>query len=90
MRQIQKTTHLEIWPPSRLKNSHSSKRTRTHGNIRKLVSRTVGMDGEQVRASGVDTTQHECCADPTLVPNEHINEYTFRTRAKGRTGRAAV
>ena len=48
------------------------------------------MDGEQVRASGVNTTQHECGADPTLVPNEHISDCTFQKCAKERTGRAAV
>jgi hypothetical protein len=77
MRRFQKTTHLEIWPPSRLKHGHSRKRTRTHGHIWELVGRTVGVDGEQVRAGGINTAQNECSADPTLVPNDGIGARTL-------------
>ena len=77
MRRFQKTTYLEIWPPSRLKYSHSSKRTRAHGYIRELVSRTVGVDGEQVGAGGINTAQNECSADPTLVPIDGIGTCTL-------------
>ena len=47
MGQFQKTADLEIWPPSRLKHSHDSKRTRAHGRIRELFGQTVGVDGER-------------------------------------------
>jgi hypothetical protein len=90
MHHFRKTTHLQIWPPSRLKHGHSSERARTHGNVRQLVSRTVGMDGEQVGAGGIDTAQHECGADVTLVPVMSPLVHAHSERAGGHTGRAAV
>ena len=48
------------------------------------------MDGKQMRAGGIDTAQHECGADLTLVPvlSQLVNVYS--DHAGGHTGRAAV
>lgn len=64
----EKTTHLQIWPPPRLKHGHCGERARAHGNVWQLVRRTVRMDGEQVRAGGINAAQHERGSDLTLVP----------------------
>jgi len=50
-----------------LEHSHGSQTTRSHGDIRELVGRTVGSNSEQVRTGGVDTTENEMSTNVTLV-----------------------
>lgn len=64
-----------IFAPLSLENGHGSKGARSHGHVRQLVGRAVGVDGEKTNASWVDARDDEVRADVTLVAEEVLFQH---------------
>lgn len=61
--------------PLRLKDGHGGEGAGTHGHVGQLVGGAVGVDGEEVGASGVDAGDDEVGADVPLVAEEVLLEH---------------
>lgn len=59
----------------RLENTHGRQATTAHSDVRELVCAAVGVDGEEVGASGIAASNDEVGTDVTLVAEEVLLEH---------------
>jgi hypothetical protein len=62
-----KGAYSHVLLEARLEYSHGSQTTGSHGDIRKLVGRTMRSDSEEMRTSRVETTENEMGTNVSLV-----------------------
>lgn len=61
--------------PLCLENRHGGQRTGAHGDVWQLVGGAVGVDGEEVGASGVDTSNDEVGTNVALVTEQVLLQH---------------
>lgn len=68
--------YLHVRLPACLKDRHCSKGSRAHSSVGQAISRTMGVDGVDVEAVLVYSTQDESCSNVALLReiNECVNK----------------
>mmetsp|Transcript_15077 Transcript_15077/g.24985 ORF Transcript_15077/g.24985 Transcript_15077/m.24985 type:complete len:255 (-) Transcript_15077:150-914(-) len=64
--------------PSLFKDRHGSQRSRSHGSVRQLASRSVRIDLVDMRSIDIAATKDESRRDVSLVPKKHTLEQSAR------------
>ena len=64
----QEITYVKVRSPFGLEECHRGEATRAHRHVWELVSRTVRVDREQMRASRIGTAEDKGSTDVALVP----------------------
>lgn len=73
--QLDRLVPRQIRLPQRLEHTHGRQTTGTHRDVGELVGGAVGVDGEEVTASGVAASDDEVGADVALIAEEVLLEH---------------
>lgn len=64
----------QVGLPARLEDAHGGQRAGTHGDVGQLVGASVGVNGEEVGAGGVDAGDNQVGANVALVAEQVLLE----------------
>ena len=66
-------THLHVWSPLRLKDSHRCQTTRAHRHVWELVRGTVRVNGEELRSGDVHPSKYKSSTNMSLVSATRVS-----------------